>query len=122
MLNRVARHAARWIARPARPDPSATRVGAGGAYTVGIRPGNTLIVPHRTPTCSAATGAAIERWMSQQQVNPTDRRDEVIHVAVKCRKDETPEQMREADKIPQPAAEDLRIPRIVSETPRRTDA
>jgi hypothetical protein len=58
MLNRAADHAARCIARAARPDRIETRVGAGGAYAVGMRPGNTLIVPHRTPTCSAATGAA----------------------------------------------------------------
>jgi len=59
MLNRAADQAARCSARPVRPTPNEMRVGAGGAYAVGMRPGNTLIVAHRNPTCSAATGAAI---------------------------------------------------------------
>jgi hypothetical protein len=41
-----------------------------------------------------------ERWMSQQQVDTADRSGQVVHVAVQRRKDETPEQTREADKSP----------------------
>ena len=41
-----------------------------------------------------------ERWMSQQQVEPTDRRGEVIHIAVKSREDEAPDRCEKPTKAP----------------------
>jgi hypothetical protein len=62
-----------------------------------------------------------QRRMSQEQIDTTNRGGEVVHVAVESREDKAPEQMREADKASEPAAQDLRLPRIVRETQRRTD-
>ncbi len=96
-------------------------MGVGGEYAVGMRPGKTLIVAHRTPTYSAATGAATSAGCAKSRSHVTDRRGEVVYVAVESREDEASKQMREPGEASQTTAQDLRIPRIVSETQRRTD-
>ena len=62
-----------------------------------------------------------QRWMSQQQIGTTNRRGEVVDVAIESREDKAPKQVREADKASEPAAQDLRLPRILREAQRRTD-